>query len=1076
MKKIFTLIVLLNVLCFSQTLVNSYPFPQFTHYNYFWGITEKDNTFWITTTYYPTLGTFPRMYQVSKTGEILDSISGPVQSNAGIAWDGNNFWLSERTRSSSLGSPRIYKLNSQGALVDSFMVPQPVTSIGDVAVEGNKLWYTLYQIDNPVYPHNWAFAFDVNTKQIVDSIPLRSLQPIGIAIKGDTIFYSTNSPDAERIVAYSRAVGDTIFSFPAPDPDGTCNPRGLHWDGSYLYLIAERVGGSTWVYRTLYQYSITGGGNPAISLNTNEFDFGNVIIGQSVTDTLTISNTGNEDLYINQFEISNNAYSIESPLLPDTIKPGSIKYYAVTFTPAQFDSANGTLKVHSNDVTAGVKTIRLRGKGIHNGSFLYSSAQSFNYGIRRKDSKCGFIFTLENRGNLNLEISSAVFSDPAFTFDTVGVSLPVIIVPQASRDFRVWFTPVNTSTFEDTLKIVTNSVNIPLLKIFLSGIGQDVKYVMGDIFWESNIPFNPYSYTNDYQIASMKRLPDVNGDGVDEVVASSKNYLVTCFNGNSSVTGDILWTFNTGINNNNTGSVMFEDALHVRTDVDGDGINDVVFGCGGGNEFVYTISGRTGKLIWAYGDSINYSRGDINGIRADKDFNNDGINDVLVSASGSSGGGRHAAICLNGVDGTEIFNVVQNASYTFDITSTSYGGIIVVDLGNGGPYYLNGFSNTGLLTWAAPVPEVVWSLREVKDLNNDGIKDFVGYCGGMNVNVFARDGANGAQIWNAHYPNYSTFSNIKIISDLDSNGYQDMVFSGKEGVFRHDTKTGNVIWSNTLDNSYVFGVEELGDLNSDGINEIAAGTMNSKLYILNGRNGDILFQYSFGTPVTSGVERVINSGNIDDNYSTDFTAGTKNGRVVAFSGGIAGPLPVEMLSFSCEAEGSSILLKWFTASEKNNMGFRILLNNTEVSFVEGKGTTTEISSYSAALDNIRDGKYFVSVIQVDYDGTKTTIAETEVEVNSVPANFALYQNYPNPFNPNTIIKFDIPFESNVELKVYDLLGTEVMSLFKGEHKGGTEEIEFNASALSSGVYMYRINAYRDGSMVYSQSRKMIVLK
>jgi hypothetical protein len=574
----------------------------------------------------------------------------------------------------------------------------------------------------------------------------------------------------------------------------------------------------------------------------------------------------------------------------------------------------------------------------------------------------------------------------------------------------------------------------------------------------------------------MKRVRDVNCDGVDDIIVSSKNYFVTCYNGNSSVTGDILWSFNTGLNNNNTGSVMFEDALQIRSDVDNDGIEDVVFGCGGGNEFVYTVSGRTGNLIWAYGDSIDYSRGDINGLRADKDFNNDGINDVVVSASGSSGEGRHAAICLDGANGNEIFNLVQNASYTFDITTMDNGGIIAVDLGNGGPYYLNGFTTAGLFTWTISVPEVVWSLRQTRDLNNDGKNDFVGYCGGMDVNLFARSGANGSILWNAPYPNYSVFGNIKLISDLDGNGFEDMIFAGKEGVHRYDTKLGTARWSNMLDGSYVFGVDEMGDLNSDGINELAAATKNSWVYILNGKDGVTLYQYSFGAPINYAAERVINIGSIDGNYSTDFTAASKDGKIVCFSGGTAGPLPVELTGFTVEVTGSSVLLKWETASELNNSGFRVEVNDKEYLFIEGAGTTGERNNYSAAIENLYPGVYKITLIQVDYDGTEAMTAEKEIEISSLPVNFALYQNYPNPYNPSTIISFDVPYESRITIIVYDILGNTVAEYPVQEYNGGTYNFEFNASALSSGVYLYRINAYKSSNLVYTYSRKMMVIK
>jgi len=83
----------------------------------------------------------------------------------------------------------------------------------------------------------------------------------------------------------------------------------------------------------------------------------------------------------------------------------------------------------------------------------------------------------------------------------------------------------------------------------------------------------------------------------------------------------------------------------------------------------------------------------------------------------------------------------------------------------------------------------------------------------------------------------------------------------------------------------------------------------------------------------------------------------------------------------------------------------------------------------------------------------------------------LSNNYPNPFNPTTKISYTIPERSNVSLKIFNLLGSEVASLVNEEKSAGTYEIEFNAANLSSGIYFYRIQA---GAFV--ETKKMILLR
>jgi photosystem II stability/assembly factor-like uncharacterized protein len=90
---------------------------------------------------------------------------------------------------------------------------------------------------------------------------------------------------------------------------------------------------------------------------------------------------------------------------------------------------------------------------------------------------------------------------------------------------------------------------------------------------------------------------------------------------------------------------------------------------------------------------------------------------------------------------------------------------------------------------------------------------------------------------------------------------------------------------------------------------------------------------------------------------------------------------------------------------------------------------------------------------------------------NVPKEFALHQNYPNPFNPATNIQFDLPRESFVTLKVFDIRGKEVNTLVSENRQAGSYYITFDASALASGVYFYKITA---GD--FAKTMKMVLVK
>ncbi|MDY0083111.1 MAG: T9SS type A sorting domain-containing protein [Ignavibacteriaceae bacterium] len=102
------------------------------------------------------------------------------------------------------------------------------------------------------------------------------------------------------------------------------------------------------------------------------------------------------------------------------------------------------------------------------------------------------------------------------------------------------------------------------------------------------------------------------------------------------------------------------------------------------------------------------------------------------------------------------------------------------------------------------------------------------------------------------------------------------------------------------------------------------------------------------------------------------------------------------------------------------------------------------------------------------------------EPGTTPDSYMLYNNYPNPFNPSTTIKYDMPASLNpsqgltlqkVVLKVYDILGKEVVTLVDEEKPAGRYEVTFDASKLASGVYIYKLQ-----SGEYISSKKMMLLK
>jgi hypothetical protein len=268
----------------------------------------------------------------------------------------------------------------------------------------------------------------------------------------------------------------------------------------------------------------------------------------------------------------------------------------------------------------------------------------------------------------------------------------------------------------------------------------------------------------------------------------------------------------------------------------------------------------------------------------------------------------------------------------------------------------------------------------------------------------------------------------------------------------------------------------------DGALASGNGRGSNPSYLILGVRGDD--QYSFNgdiaevmiyNRVLSASERAIVEEYLKEKYGVN-----------------SGALPVELVSFTASSKLLNAELHWKTATEVNNHGFeveRIELNHRiigslnhstdesmnqwkAVSFIEGHGTTNTPNEYSFLDKNLKAGKYSYRLKQIDRDGNFSYSQEIEVEVGSVPLVFALDQNYPNPFNPGTTIGFTLSESGPVTLKVYDMLGREVVTLVNEHLEAGIyHQTMFNASRLASGIYFARLTSAKK-----TQIRKMMLVK
>lgn len=202
-------------------------------------------------------------------------------------------------------------------------------------------------------------------------------------------------------------------------------------------------------------------------------------------------------------------------------------------------------------------------------------------------------------------------------------------------------------------------------------------------------------------------------------------------------------------------------------------------------------------------------------------------------------------------------------------------------------------------------------------------------------------------------------------------------------------------------------------------------------------------------------------------------------------------VPVQLASFSAtlNVRADSVVLRWRTLTETNNFGFEIERRSASGSFavvagsfVPGNGTTITPHTYSFHEPAPGTGTWHYRLKQIDLDGTvhysESVMIDivTTVASATAPTAFSLGQNYPNPFNPVTTIPFAVTTQSHATLRVFDMLGQELVLLFDGNVEEGWHKAVFSAEGLSSGVYFYRLDVTTPEGASFSRMMRMTLLR
>lgn len=872
-------LLLLSLPATAQTFVDFQPVEGNPHVH---GLFFKDGDLWGV----HRASSNQRVIQIDPTsGNIENELAlqdlGSITIVAG-AWDGNEFWIS---RTSTSNAP-IFRFNDDGELVGQ--IPTPSQLNFGIAWHNGDLWVSR------AHPNDVAglMHLDPETGDLLEYMPTPETQPAGMAFMGDGTVWVTNTGDdgtnVEVLQQFDLATGDLLQTLDMPD--GAGRPKGLAYDGSQYMYMAAVVGGQ----HGIYTIDMGASGNPILTLPSPNLDFGLVTTDQTIDGTFTVSNTGDADLVLGDVEIEGDGFT--TSWTGATVAPGGSVDFEISFSPDGYGPYEATLLFSTNDVSVPVAQVPLMGWGIFPEPTAGLAVNAHDFGSVRIDGPYDdgrsirtWVLEVINQGLGDLTVNDITVSPPFSVEDEI--SFPVTLEVTDTLFVTLGFRPTSTGVFSEDGIVHSSDGTTPELAFALQGTGVNPDMEDGDILWTLTVPDNPNVSFQEKKVTIIRSLGDITGDGTADLVVGARNYLVFAVRGNSWETGEVLWTFNTCTDNFNCGAVngidgLFETGLATGFDIDGDGINDVVFGTGGGNDHVYAISGKDGSVIWEHGDVNDPYLASYYAVSWKYDFNGDGIPDVATvtgtaSDNSSNPYNERRVYLLDGATGDILFNVqpsplIPNFAVTQILTEDGTPLVVAGGRSDGAQSHITAYTVDGSVAWTSTPPNHTPFIM-INIPREDGGEDVVYYGSGATGYVARIDGDSGEFIWGV---NTSTLWSLDIIEHVRFEGSVDVIAGSLNGSVMFIDGDEGVVFQQSGSYQQVFGVATSTDVTDDGVPEVAFATGNGFAGLMDGATGDILWDQSFGNgTLDQAAEVVAIIPDIDGNGAPEIAVGTRHGIV-----------------------------------------------------------------------------------------------------------------------------------------------------------------------------------------------------
>ncbi len=722
-----------------------------------------------------------------------------------------------------------------------------------------------------------------------------------------------------------------------------------------------------------------------------------------------------------------------------------------------------------------------------------------NYGTVTVGDSSTWNATAQNIGTAELEITGISFTGTGSNYVSCSLSFPQTIPTGNNIEIPLKYKPQESGELNCTATISSNDPLHPEVDITLTGNAVNP----GPNIY---VPITSHNYGLVRINALTRWFMEIQNIGDETLVIDS----IYCDDTHFTVDSDVSFPINIGVLDitqigiwfNPEEAILYEGTLFIESnDPDNNPVEVTLEGTGDDSDY------EIGETLWQYQITTSWDNSP-KAIAHISDINYDDIDDVIICSE------DNYVRCFNGNSSgyadvlweKEIYSgniySYRGLFITQDINNDSYNDVVVAT--TGGDRSIHTLSGkTGQTIWTHDTHEYggggwVYQVNCKYDYNNDGVLDVLATTGDDASDtgpkrVYCLDGLTGLSIWERPLggPGFSVIG----IEDCTGDGQPDVLAGASNEdesigyAYAINGATSNIFWPYTTTATSVWALEQLNDINEDGIKDVIIGDFSGHFYYLDSTNGTVLHTGSVGVAI---ILQFIKLNDVNGDGNPDFGVAHSTNSIVQVIDGYSGAfvwshsVADQPWNASRIADVSGDGIDDIVVGTLFNNNYAYFLNGVDGSEIESISVGTPVDAIASIPDIDGNGSMEMVVGGRNgwvycYSGGFNAVAVDEQQTQN--DNFILLKNYPNPFSTSTTISFSTAdLRGLTQIKIYNIKGQLVKTMECGESLSAkaTESLysiswdgkDYSGKSVSNGIYFYQL----ESKNCKSEIQKMVLIR